>query len=78
MNLPAPKRPEAPFLLVVDEAPALFAAARTARDEDLDRLIALVRAVAARDLPRFRTAAAASRAALARHTDRSLAEESDR
>ncbi|MFF0426977.1 hypothetical protein ACFYUJ_21500 [Streptomyces sp. NPDC004520] len=73
MNLPAPKRPEGPLLLVVDEAPALFAAARTGRDENLDRLMALVR-----DLPRIRTAVVASRAALAQHTDRSLAEESDR
>ncbi|MCX5226283.1 hypothetical protein [Streptomyces sp. NBC_00233] len=79
MNLPTPNRPEPVLLLVVDEGAVLFAAALTGRDEDSDRLMTLLRAIAARDLPRLRTAAAASRAALARHTDRSLdVEESDR
>ncbi|MFB8403102.1 hypothetical protein [Streptomyces sp. NPDC055912] len=79
MNLPTPKHPEPALLLVVDEGAALFAAVRTAKDEDCDRLMSLVRAIAARDLPALRTAAIASRAALARHTDRSLdVEESDR
>ncbi|MGW1928639.1 hypothetical protein [Streptomyces sp. NPDC001919] len=79
MNLPTPNHPEPVLLLVIDEGAALFAAARDGRDEDCDRLMTLVRAIATRDLPALRTAAAASRAALTRHTDRSLdVEESDR